>query len=197
MPPKKRPIATVAASAMVKRKRTTAVPVRVGASKTNNVVVASTTKKSASSSTAIKTTSSSSKNNNPLYDEFIQLLSNPQYKGRGISNSQLKSHFDTKYSQLVPIINELTRASRLTMSKGTPSSNNSSMNNAGGESSEVYFSLLSEDEATKLHGLDASSKMVYQVIEGSGNKGIWTVDVRVQTNIQQSALTKIFKVSEV
>lgn len=197
MPPKKRPIATVAASAMVKRKRTTAVPVRVGASKTNNVVVASTTKKSASSSTAIKTTSSSSKNNNPLYDEFIQLLSNPQYKGRGISNSQLKSHFDTKYSQLVPIINELTRASRLTMSKGTPSSNNSSMNNAGSESSEVYFSLLSEDEATKLHGLDASSKMVYQVIEGSGNKGIWTVDVRVQTNIQQSALTKIFKVSEV
>lgn len=196
MPPKKRPIATVAASAMVKRKRTTAVPVRVGASKTNNVVVASTTKKSASSSTAIKTTSSSSKNN-PLYDEFIQLLSNPQYKGRGISNSQLKSHFDTKYSQLVPIINELTRASRLTMSKGTPSNNNSSMNNAGGESSEVYFSLLSEDEATKLHGLDASSKMVYQVIEGSGNKGIWTVDVRVQTNIQQSALTKIFKVSEV
>ena len=196
MPPKKRPIATVAASAMVKRKRTTAVPVRVGASKTNNVVVASTTKKSASSSTAIKTTSSSSKHN-PLYDEFIQLLSNPQYKGRGISNSQLKSHFDTKYSQLVPIINELTRASRLTMSKGTPSSNNSSMNNAGGESSEVYFSLLSEDEATKLHGLDASSKMVYQVIEGSGNKGIWTVDVRVQTNIQQSALTKIFKVSEV
>jgi hypothetical protein len=38
--------------------------------------------------------------------------------------------------------------------------------------------------------------MVYQVIEAAGNKGIWTVDVRVQTNIQQATLTKIFKVSE-
>jgi len=58
---------------------------------------------------------------------------------------------------------------------------------------EVYFSLLSSEEATKLAGLDASSKMVYQVIEAAGNKGIWTVDIRVQTNIQQTTLTKIFK----
>ena len=60
----------------------------------------------------------------------------------------------------------------------------------------MYFSLLSVEEASKLRGLDASSKMVYQVIEAAGNKGIWTVDVRVQTNIQQATLTKIFKVRE-
>ncbi len=60
----------------------------------------------------------------------------------------------------------------------------------------MYFSLLSVEEASKLMGLDASSRMVYQVIEASGNKGIWTVDVRVQTNIQQATLTKIFKVRE-
>lgn len=65
--------------------------------------------------------------------------------------------------------------------------------NTPGEA-EVYFSLLSAEEATKLQGLDASSKMVYQVIEGSVNKGIWTVDVRMQTNIPQTTLTKIFKV---
>jgi len=57
----------------------------------------------------------------------------------------------------------------------------------------VYFSLLSAEEATKLQGLDAPSKMVYQVIEASGNKGIWTVDIRNQTNILQVTLTKIFK----
>lgn len=74
--------------------------------------------------------------------------------------------------------------SRLTMSKGTAPS---------GES-EVYFSLLSVEEATRLQGLDAPSKMVYQVVEASGNKGIWTVDVRNQTNIPQTTLTKIFKV---
>lgn len=128
--------------------------------------------------------SSSKTKTNPLYDEFIQLLSNPEYKGRGIANSALKSHFDSKYPELVPVINELTRASRLTMSNGTAS--------ATGES-EVYFSLLSAEEATKLQGLDAPSKMVYQVIESSGNKGIWTVDIRSQTNILQQTLTKIFK----
>jgi len=71
------------------------------------------------------------------------------------------------------------------MSKGTSSINP--------EETEVYFSLLTAEEATKLQGLDAQSKMVYQVVETSGNKGIWTVDIRVQTNIQQTALTKIFK----
>lgn len=69
------------------------------------------------------------------------------------------------------------------MSKGT---------NYAGEA-EVYFSILSSEEATKLQGLDAPSKMVYQVIEASGNKGIWTVDVRTETNIPQTTLTKIFK----
>ncbi|EED87618.1 RPC6, dna-directed RNA polymerases III 39 kDa polypeptide [Thalassiosira pseudonana CCMP1335] len=58
---------------------------------------------------------------------------------------------------------------------------------------EVHFSLLGEEEASKLQGLDGQAKMVYQVVEGAGNKGIWTVDVRVQTNIQQATLTKIFK----
>lgn len=59
---------------------------------------------------------------------------------------------------------------------------------------EVFFSLLTEEEATKLEGLDAHSKMVYRVIESSGDKGIWTVDIRAQTNIPQGTLTKVFKV---
>ena len=171
MPPKKRAKPTPAASSSgVKRKRATA---------------ATAIKITKSTSTSTSTTPSPSiLQNNTLHDEFIQLLSNPQYKTRGIANSELRSHFTTKYPQLVPIINELTRASRLTMAKGA---------NPNSGESEVYFSLLSSEEATKLQGLDAQSKMVYQVIEGSGNKGIWTVDVRVQTNLQQSVLTKIFK----
>jgi len=173
MPPKKRPIAVPSNGGVAKRKRTTAT-----ASGATKPAPNTKSKKSTSVSTSIS-------KNNPLYDEFISLLSKPQYKGRGIANSSLKPHFDTRYAQLVPIINELTRASRLTMSKGTSSINP--------EETEVYFSLLTAEEATKLQGLDAQSKMVYQVVETSGNKGIWTVDIRVQTNIQQTALTKIFK----
>ena len=56
----------------------------------------------------------------------------------------------------------------------------------------MYFSLLTEEEATKLAGLDAHAKMVYRVIEGSGNRGIWTVDVRSQTNIPRRGIWQRF-----
>mmetsp|Transcript_16255 Transcript_16255/g.34139 ORF Transcript_16255/g.34139 Transcript_16255/m.34139 type:complete len:330 (+) Transcript_16255:101-1090(+) len=152
------------------------------AKRPRTVISSGITKSAASSSVTTQQPtnhSNASNTNNQLREEFIALLSSPQHKRRGISNSALKTHFgDARYQQLVPIINELTRESRLNMSKM-------------GE--EVHFSLLSSEEATKLAGLDASSKMVYQVIEAAGNKGIWTVDIRVQTNIQQTTLTKIFK----
>jgi hypothetical protein len=187
MPPTKRPIVTAATANGIKRKRTLVGSAATGAARSNNgggggVGVAI---KSEASSSSSSSSSSSKSNNGELREEFIQLLSSAQYKGRGIANSVLKSHFESRYPELVPIINELTRSSRLTMSK---------LASKAGETAEVYFSLLSVEEATKLQGLDAPSKMVYQVIESSGNKGIWTVDVRVQTNIQQATLTKIFKV---
>lgn len=124
-----------------------------------------------------------------LESRFISLLSQPEHK-KGISNSSLKEHFDSDYEKLPGIINALTRSSKLTMSKiGAPGSGAS-----GGTGGEVLFTLISEEEAIKLEGLDTHSKMVYRVIESSGDKGIWTVDVRGQTNIPQGTLTKIFKV---
>ena len=177
MPPTKRPIVTAATASGIKRKRPTPVVSATGVGVARGIGVAIKSEASSASS------STKNNSNGQLYEEFIELLSNPHYKGRGIANSVLKSHFESRYPELVPIINDLTRASRLTMSK---------LASKTGEA-EVYFSLISAEEATKLQGLDAPSKMVYQVIEASGNKGIWTVDVRVQTNIQQATLTKIFK----
>jgi hypothetical protein len=174
MPPTKRPAVAIAT------KTGTAKRTRPAAK-----VIVNTAAKRTTPSTAAATSSSTTSTDSALYSEFIQLLSSPPYKGRGISNNALRSHFTTSYAQLVPIINELTRASRLTMS--------TSKHPTPGEA-EVHFSLLGEEEASKLQGLDGQAKMVYQVVEGAGNKGIWTVDVRVQTNIQQATLTKIFKV---
>ena len=166
MPPTKRPIVKSASTNGVKRPRT--VISTGGAKRTPTPATTSTS-------------SSTTEQNDALREEFITLLTSPEYKRKGISNSALKSHFgEKKYPRLVPIINELTRASRLNMSK---------------MGDEVYFSLLSSEEASKLAGLDVHSKMVYQVVEAAGNKGIWTVDIRVQTNIQQTTLQKIFKVS--
>jgi hypothetical protein len=178
MPPTKRPIVTAVTANGIKRKRTLVGPATsIGGGGGGGGGIKSENDDDAPS----------------LYDEFIDLLSNPQYRGTGIANSVLKSHFESRYPDLVPIINDLTRSSRLTMSKLTTSSSSSS-SMVGGETTEVYFSLLSVEEAAKLSGLDAPSRMVYQVIESSGNKGIWTVDVRIQTNIPQATLTKIFKV---
>ncbi|KAL3786817.1 hypothetical protein HJC23_008091 [Cyclotella cryptica] len=157
MPPIKRPIITASTSA-TKRRRTDAADSAISSSGNN-----------------------SDEELSLLQSRFISLLSLPEHK-KGISNSDLKSHFHDDYTKLVSIINELTRSSKLTMSKVNTNGVN-----------EVFFSLLTEEEATKLEGLDAHSKMVYRVIESSGDKGIWTVDIRAQTNIPQGTLTKVFK----
>lgn len=122
-----------------------------------------------------------SKSNDNLKERFIHYLSaNPG----GVSNSKLKSTFnEAEYTSLVPIINELNRESRLAMSRA-----------AGGN--ELFYSLVSDELASKFSGLDVSARMVYQVIEKAGNMGVWTKEVRSQTNIQQQALNKIFKALE-
>lgn len=112
---------------------------------------------------------------------FIELFSREEYAS-GISNSALKSHFlDDEYVQLVPIINELTATSRLVMSRSAK---------------ELHYMLVEDQVAVQFHGLDASARMVYQVIEKTQNMGCWTKDIRLQTNIQQNALTKILKTLE-
>jgi len=117
-----------------------------------------------------------------LKEEFIALFEKPQYQD-GISNRELRSKFGEKnYKGLVPVINELMNKGRLNLSQGGKGSEN-----------DLFYNLVSLDIATKFAGLDKAARMVYQVIEKAGNMGIWTKDVRTQTNIQQQQLTKIFK----
>jgi DNA-directed RNA polymerase III subunit RPC6 len=112
-----------------------------------------------------------------LREQFISLVSSAERQE--VSNRALKTTFGEQYIQLVPIINDLTRESRLVMSK---------------VGDELYYTLVSEQVATKFTGLDLTARMVYQVIEKAGNIGIWTKDIRTQTNVQQQSLNKIFKV---
>ena len=111
-----------------------------------------------------------------LRARFISLFSDKDHE---VSNRALKTKFGDEYLALVPIINELTRESRLVMSK---------------VGDELYYTLVSDEIASKFAGLDLTARMVYQVIEKAGAMGIWTKDIRTQTNIQQQALNKIFKV---
>lgn len=111
---------------------------------------------------------------------FLTVFQNTEYSN-GISNSVLKEIFGEKdYLSLVPVINQLIGESRLNMSTNPVTQ-------------ELHYTLVSTELAQQLCGLDVSAKMVYEVIERAGNMGIWTKDIRVQTNIQQQALNKIFK----
>jgi DNA-directed RNA polymerase III subunit RPC6 len=116
-----------------------------------------------------------------LRNRFVSLFQEPDYQS-GVANSALKIKFgNAEYPHLVPIINDLVQKSRLVMSR---------------VGDELFYNLVSNEVANKFEGLDVSAKMVYQVIEKAGNMGIWTKDVRNQTNIQQQALSKIFKALE-
>ena len=114
-------------------------------------------------------------------DKFILLLSEPKNK-TGAANKDIQAAFPTpdERSCLAEVINELSRESRLYMSKS-------------GVDNQLYYTLVAQEVAEKFRGLDVSAKMVLQVIEKAGNNGIWTKDIRLQTNIQQQALNKIFK----
>jgi DNA-directed RNA polymerase III subunit RPC6 len=114
-------------------------------------------------------------------EQFIALLSEPRHKS-GASNRAIQERFHDSDQQrfLVEVINELSRESRLHMSKS-------------GVDNQLFYTLVADDVAQKYQGLDVSAKMVLQVIDKAGNNGIWTKDIRMQTNIQQQALNKIFK----
>jgi DNA-directed RNA polymerase III subunit RPC6 len=114
-------------------------------------------------------------------EQFIALLSEPRYK-TGAPNKVIQEKFsnDDEQKYLVEAINELSRESRLHMSKS-------------GVDSELFYTLVADEVAQKYQGLDVSDRLVLQVIEKAGNKGIWTKEIRIQTNIHPQPLNKIFK----
>mmetsp|Transcript_22354 Transcript_22354/g.48627 ORF Transcript_22354/g.48627 Transcript_22354/m.48627 type:complete len:342 (+) Transcript_22354:83-1108(+) len=146
---------------------------------------------SSSSSRPSKQAKTSSGNSSNPQDEalkakFVALFGQAEFAIHGVPNSALKKRFGQKeYERLAPVINQFLADSRLTMSEG----------NHGGRK-ELFYTLVSEDLATKFKGLDVSARMVYQVIEKAGNMGVWTKDIKKETNLQNQALNKIFKALE-
>jgi DNA-directed RNA polymerase III subunit RPC6 len=102
-----------------------------------------------------------------------------------MSNRIIKEKFQTQEEMLAvgSVINGLLGESRLLMSKGVTDN-------------DLFYTLVDEEVAQKYQGLDVSARMVLQVIDKAQDNGIWTKDIRMQTNIQQQALNKIFKVLE-
>eukprot|EP01040_Poterioochromonas_malhamensis_P021641 gene21641-26154_t len=99
----------------------------------------------------------------------------------GYSDEQLKRHFGDRYTQLVPHVNELLMFNRLQLYN---------------QGDSLYYKAIKEEAAAKFAGLGPEQILVYQAIERSGNKGIWTRDIKIGTNIAQNTLTKTLKILE-
>lgn len=156
--------------------------VSIGSSRNPGISLTNTnTKAQQSSSVQVQVNNTIGNNgaDDKLRQEFIDLLTQPQYEQNGITNSQLKSSFiGERYVHLVPIINALTQEARLIMSK---------------TGDELVYKIISEEKASKFEGLDIQARMVYQIIEESGNQGIWKKHIREKSKIPNQTLLKIYK----
>ena len=52
---------------------------------------------------------------------------------------------------------------------------------------------MKQDEAVKFRVLSSEDLLVYQIIQQSGNSGIWTKELKQKSNLPQTQISKIFK----
>lgn len=109
------------------------------------------------------------------------LRGNPE----GVSNDEFEEHFGSLYgATLTGILNTLLERKRVVLfhSRDAPDS--------------LVYQLVPEEMAAKFEGLGPEQMLVYQICERAGNKGIWTRDLKLTTNIPQHTLNKTLKILE-
>ncbi|XP_075938786.1 DNA-directed RNA polymerase III subunit RPC6 isoform X2 [Anarhichas minor] len=60
-------------------------------------------------------------------------------------------------------------------------------------SSGLLYRMKDTQSNSKMKGSDNQEKLVYQVIEDAGNKGIWSRDIRFKSNLPLTEVNKILK----
>ena len=64
------------------------------------------------------------------------------------------------------------------------------------QSGTLVYKLKDPSKAQKVKGADNEEKIVYNIIEEAGNKGIWIRDIRFKSNLILTQLNKILKILE-
>ncbi|KAJ7409744.1 hypothetical protein WISP_112509 [Willisornis vidua] len=57
----------------------------------------------------------------------------------------------------------------------------------------LLYRIKDSQNASKMKGSDNQEKLVYQIIEDAGNKGIWSRDIRYKSNLPLTEINKILK----
>lgn len=57
----------------------------------------------------------------------------------------------------------------------------------------LYWRIKSPSSKQAVKGADNEEKVVYNLIEEAGNKGIWIRDIRIRSNLANTQLNKVLK----
>ncbi|OQR81991.1 DNA-directed RNA polymerase III subunit RPC6 [Thraustotheca clavata] len=98
-----------------------------------------------------------------------------------VADSVIKKSFGEQYAKLPACINRLVTESRVKiLMQGTT----------------ILYQLVPKEEAERMQGLSAEHRAVLHEIEKAGNKGVWTRDIKMQTNLAEVTIRKIIRVLE-
>lgn len=111
-----------------------------------------------------------------LESRIIQLCKD---NSSGITDKLIKTempHADT--GQVVTAINRLLSQGKVEILK---------------KGKQLLYKLKDPEAAKKVKGADNEEKLVYQIIEEAGNKGIWIRDIRYKSNLLLTQVNKILR----
>ncbi|XP_013067166.1 DNA-directed RNA polymerase III subunit RPC6-like [Biomphalaria glabrata] len=99
---------------------------------------------------------------------------------KGISDDVIKQAIpQSDIQQRVIAVNRLLSTNRLELLKS---------------GTKILYRLKDPDSANQVKGADTEEKVVFQIIKDSQNKGIWTRDIRIKSNLKNiQVLNKILK----
>eukprot|EP00163_Fabomonas_tropica_P024147 TRINITY_DN4176_c0_g1_i4.p1 TRINITY_DN4176_c0_g1~~TRINITY_DN4176_c0_g1_i4.p1 ORF type:complete len:287 (+),score=29.92 TRINITY_DN4176_c0_g1_i4:104-964(+) len=60
----------------------------------------------------------------------------------------------------------------------------------------LVYTAISQEQREKFSGMGPEDMLIYQIIEQSGNTGIWSRDLRFRSSLQQTQIAKILKTLE-
>jgi len=112
-----------------------------------------------------------------LESRIIQLCAqNP----KGITNQQMQNGLppNTEVEQKASAINRLLSMGKIHL-----------LQSGDG----LVYRLKDPEAAKNVKGADTEEKLIYQIIGASGNKGIWTRDIRFKSNLVPAQVNKILK----
>lgn len=114
--------------------------------------------------------------------KFLGLLRN--YR-ESVTDAEVREYFQVEggggYEQLPEVINALLTEGKIKIYK---------------KGNVLSYGIVNAEEAERIRGLTVEQRLVLQEIERAGNKGIWTRDIKSNTNIPQQIVTKTLRLLE-